>query len=408
MTAWIVCQLGAREHYAIPRALHQSGQLRALITDAWVSPDNLAHRLPSRAASALGDRYHPDLADSSVQSFTASLLAFEVFQRFTQRRGWSTIMARNQWFQYQALRCLERLEKSFLPGDHPILFSYSYTALALFRYAKQRGWRTVLGQIDPGLAEQNQVAQLQERYHQQYASAWTPAPETYWQNWYQECQMADQILVNSTWSQQALEAVGDAQVSTVPLAYQAPTSAKDFVRHYPNTFTADRPLRALFLGQIILRKGIAALIEAITLLSDEPIEIWLVGSTEFDLAAAIQQHAQLKWFGSVPRSQVMQYYQQADVFLFPTHSDGFGLTQLEAQSWKLPIIASRYCGEVVAHQHNGLLLNEVSGESIAASLRICYQHPEYLQRWAGQAINMDRYNLTQLATSLRSLAIAPH
>jgi glycosyltransferase involved in cell wall biosynthesis len=41
------------------------------------------------------------------------------------------------------------------------------------------------------------------------------------------------------------------------------------------------------------------------------------------------------------------FYERADLFLFPTLSDGFGLTNLEAQAWSLPIVASRFCGEVV-------------------------------------------------------------
>ena len=32
---WICSQIGAREHYAVPRALHKSGRLSALYTDFW-------------------------------------------------------------------------------------------------------------------------------------------------------------------------------------------------------------------------------------------------------------------------------------------------------------------------------------------------------------------------------------
>ncbi len=66
-----------------------------------------------------------------------------------------------------------------------------------------------------------------------------------------------------------------------------------------------------------------------------------------------------------PRIEVDKYYKDADVFIFPTFSDGFGLTQLEAQSWKLPVIASRHCGEVVRDGVNGVILEEVSGQAIA-------------------------------------------
>ena len=37
---WICCQIGGREHYAVPRALYRHGALKQMITDAWVRPGN--------------------------------------------------------------------------------------------------------------------------------------------------------------------------------------------------------------------------------------------------------------------------------------------------------------------------------------------------------------------------------
>ena len=42
---WICCQLGAREHYAIPRALSRLGTLDWLITDAWVPPSSILAKI---------------------------------------------------------------------------------------------------------------------------------------------------------------------------------------------------------------------------------------------------------------------------------------------------------------------------------------------------------------------------
>ncbi|NET31567.1 MAG: glycosyltransferase family 4 protein [Cyanothece sp. SIO1E1] len=405
MTSWITCQLGAREHYAIPRALHQTGQLHTLITDAWVTPQSPLHYLPDRVAKSLGDRYHPDLSTAHIKAFTRSLIPFELGQRLSRTSGWSNILLRNQWFQHRALRTLKVLANQLTAQERPILFSYSYTALKLFRYAKQQGWYTILGQIDPGVTEEKQVASLQATYGHRYQSTWAPAPEVYWQTWQQECQLADHILVNSPWSQTALTNVGipNDKITIAPLAYQPPIEAKTFTRQYPFAFTHKRPLRVLFLGQIILRKGIAALLEAIAYLDHEPIEIWLVGSTQLTIPPVLCDHPQLKWLGPLPRSQVQHYYQQADVFLFPTHSDGFGLTQLEAQAWQLPIIASQNCGEVITHQQNGLILSVVSGHAIADSLMYCLQHPERLQQFAEYSVDMNAYSLQQLHQNLQNL-----
>ncbi|MEL7350315.1 MAG: glycosyltransferase family 4 protein [Cyanobacteria bacterium J06560_5] len=407
MTTWITCQLGAREHYSVPRALSQTDQLYTLITDAWVDPRSPFHYLPGTVVKNLCDRYHCDLSTASVRSFTQAGILFDVGKKLSNVTGWSRIISRNQWFQRRALRQLKFIEAQLLPSQCPVLFSYSYTALSLFQYAKSKGWQTILGQIDPGLSEEKRVEKLQASHGRQYASTWTAAPTHYWQYWKQECQLADRIVVNSPWSQTALTAIGvpKEKVKIVPLAYQSPAEAKDFIRQYPAKFTQARPLRVLFLGQVILRKGIAALLEALPLLQKESIEIWLVGSTaELDFPDWVRSHPKLHWIGPIPRSEVQHYYQQADVFLFPTHSDGFGLTQLEAQAWSLPIIASRYCGEVVQHQHNGLLLPDVSSQSIAYALITCCQSPKALRQWSQQSLDMGAYSLTQLANTLQSIA----
>ena len=83
----------------------------------------------------------------------------------------------------------------------------------------------------------------------------------------------------------------------------------------------------------------------------------------------------IRWIGGVPRSRVKDYYQEADVFLFPTLSDGFGLTQLEAQAWKLPLIVSPFCGKIVQDNINGLILSEVTGNLLADKLLFCLNNP---------------------------------
>jgi len=83
----------------------------------------------------------------------------------------------------------------------------------------------------------------------------------------------------------------------------------------------------------------------------------------------------VEWRDAVPRVDVHGFYRRSHVFILPTHSDGFGLTQLEAQSWGLPVIASLNCGEVVRHGENGLLLPKVSGTVIAEAIEAILKDP---------------------------------
>ncbi|HEY9698678.1 MAG TPA: glycosyltransferase family 4 protein [Trichocoleus sp.] len=401
-TPWICCQIGAREHYAIPRSLHQAGQLAYLMTDAWVSPQSAFNALPNTLLRPLRDRFHPELADAPIRSFTASLLQFELMHRLQKTGDWERMIARNRWFQHQVIQSLKTIEAHRPFKTPPVLFTYSYAALDLLRYAKEKGWRTVLGQIDPGIVEEKIVLEEHQK-HPTLAPSWQPVPPSYWATWQEECAMADQIVVNSSWSSRALQQAGIAadKIRIVPLAYTAPQESQGFERAYPDKFSVDRPLRVLFLGQIILRKGIAALLEAARLLVDQPIEFWLVGSIGIDRSQVLLPN--IRWVGSVPRSETAQYYQQADVFLFPTLSDGFGLTQLESQAWKLPLIVSGFCGEVVKDRVNGIVLPEVTGEAIVTAIQTCLDSPEALKRFSQNIIPISQSSLSSLLQRLQQM-----
>lgn len=397
MHSWICCQLGAREHYAVPRALLVSGLLGEFITDLWIRPGTILHSWKKR----LTGRFHPGLAGARVKAPNVAALTFELKASLARENGWKLISRRNEWFQEQVV---DQLANGSTNGNH-IVFAYSYAAEEIFKFAKDRGWRTVLGQIDPGPAEERIVAGIDKTSAIKHKH-WEPAPADYWKSWRNECALADQIVVNSEWSRNALLAEGIAaeKIRVIPVAYESATDVGPLQRLYPRAFSAERPLRVLFLGQINLRKGVGQLLEAVELLSGEPVEFWFVGPTQIDVPQSLRLHPQVRWFGVAPRVEVASYYRDADVFIFPTLSDGFGLTQLEAQSWKLPVIASRYCGEVVRGGFNGVILEEVTGQAIADALLRLLRAPETLSAMSVRSTVDDRFSLKMLAESLQRLA----
>ena len=392
-TSWICCQLGAREHYAVPRALQKRGVLDEVITDLWVRPGSFSKRL--------NGRYHPDLETAQVKAQNMAALSFELKASASRTNGWELITRRNDWFQRQVVDQLVQAHKGSSNGHHAV-FAYSYAAGEIFKFARQRGWKTVLGQIDPGPAEEKIVAGLHE---QNTGNHWKPAPREYWDRWREECSLADQIVVNSDWSKTALisESIPEDKIRVVPLAYETAPESKTFNRTYPTSFTEKRPLRVLFLGQINLRKGVGQLLEAINLLAGENIEFWFVGPTQIHISEQLKQDSRVKWFGVAPRTEVAKYYKEADVFVLPTLSDGFGLTQLEAQSWKLPVIASRHCGEVVRDGENGINLEEVSADAIAAALQRLMRSPQLLPAMSARSCVSERFSLSSLGSSLMNL-----
>jgi glycosyltransferase involved in cell wall biosynthesis len=400
LDTWICCQIGAREHYAIARALHSAGRLHSLVTDIWCRPSRYSlGKLNRRVA----ERFHPELEDARVYFSNPSAIAFELRQKLSQQSAWSAVMSRNACFQDVSLRYLKAVHKQF-PSRRFVVFAYSYAALKIFQFAKSVGWLTVLGQIDPGPAGEKLVAELHRKSTLVKAPSWVPVPDEYWDNWRTECALADRIVVNSDWTSKSIaaEASTRGKISIVPLVFEPASPSLKFSRECPDNFTFERPLRLLFLGLAALRKGIEVVIQAADRLLGSPVEIWVVGRIQIPRTAAHSHHSVLRWFGSVPRSAVDDYYRGADAFLFPTFSDGFGITQLEAQAWKLPLIVSRFCGDVVEEEVNGVLLEPLSSDVLVATIRDLLTHPAKLRQMVGKAVLKPEHRMSGLADRLTS------
>ena len=208
-----------------------------------------------------------------------------------------------------------------------------------------------------------------------------------------------------------LSGVPREKLTVISLAYETPDvggqkSAVGAVRSYPDRFTRERPMRVLFLGQVNLRKGVARLLEAAKILRDAPVEFWMVGPVQISNAEALADNARVKWFGVATRKQAAEKYTNADVFILPTLSDGFAITQLEAQAFGLPVISSKFCGGVVESGLNGIILGEPSAANIAAAVRDCIAEPDRLQKLAAASHVRDEFTIDALAQQLHELASA--
>lgn len=381
---FIVCQIGAREHYALARTLYARGALGELITDIWVPP-GIASMVPGARGERLRGRYHVALGSANVTHFTAAALLRESINVLRGNMGkWKGIVYRNNWFQCQVVRHLEKWSDS-VPWERSVLIAYSYAARDVLAFARKQGAKTILVQIDGGQVDEELIADVWARRSN---SEFNRAPKEYWCAWLDECRLADRILVNSEWSRNLLHQAGidGRKVIAVPVIYDPPAPSTN-CRQYPSKFDMFRPLRVLMLGALTIRKGALELLDAARALRDEPVEFTLVGADGDGLGSRSWEMENVQRYSHVPRERVHEFYNHADVFLFPTHSDGFGMTQVEALASALPVIASQNCAAIVRQGETGLLLDEVSGNSIADAIRFCLQNPALLSKMSVQALS---------------------
>jgi glycosyltransferase involved in cell wall biosynthesis len=393
--------LGARSHYLIPRAMELRGNLGVLITDTWVTSPLLRAllvKIPLRSIKSLSNRYSNQVVNKHVNSFSFKSLFFEIYLRLIYKNEWRRILFRNKNFQNVAVNSIKNL-----PTSHTV-FATSYTALKVFRIAKERAQRTVLFQIDPGREEENIVSHVVSLYKRDFPTRWEAAPSTYWNEWKEECELADCIMVNSEWSKNNLikDGVSPSKIRVIALPFKIEAKHLSFNKNVPEKFNRNRPMRCLFLGTLTLRKGVHHLLQAAERLTDFPVEFILVGQNE--LKEISLQLPNVIYRGVATRAETDYHYKEADIFLFPTLSDGFGLTQLEAMAWQLPVIASTNCGKVVAHLFNGYLMSRCSTEALIEAILYFLQNPSVIKLMSDNCIpTVQQFNIEKFSKELSDM-----
>ena len=87
-SSFICCQIGAREHYIIPRILFEKNLLRHLYTDIWLNPKQIISKLAYRFTSRLSGRHDKFLADSNNTDSTRLAARGQGQKRTAAARDW--------------------------------------------------------------------------------------------------------------------------------------------------------------------------------------------------------------------------------------------------------------------------------------------------------------------------------
>jgi glycosyltransferase involved in cell wall biosynthesis len=146
-------------------------------------------------------------------------------------------------------------------------------------------------------------------------------------------------------------------------------------------FRAERGLPErfmLFVGTLEPRKNVTRLIEAYARSSKALPPLMLVGGRGwlydevFSRAEALKVADKVRFVGYVPDQELPLWYNAADLFVYPSLYEGFGLPPLEAMACGTPVITSTTSSlpEVVGKA--GLLVDPMNVEALASAMERAY------------------------------------
>jgi 1,2-diacylglycerol 3-alpha-glucosyltransferase/glucuronosyltransferase len=123
----------------------------------------------------------------------------------------------------------------------------------------------------------------------------------------------------------------------------------------------ERPI-FLYVGRVAVEKNIEAFCELVL-----PGTKWVVG--DGPARTALQsEFPDVRFFGTKHGRELAAFYQQADVFVFPSRTDTFGLVLIEAMACGTPVAAFPVTGplDVVTDPSAGVLSEDLRSAALAA------------------------------------------
>jgi hypothetical protein len=400
---WIVSQEGSRETYSVPLAFHRLNLLRLFYVDTWCRWGRSLLKRGPKGCRALATHFQPELPPERVVSFNAPVIFSRALFQFRKNRLPPDQVA-GEWCRFGekfARMVRDHLRRQQLSPDRDFFFGFSTNCLETIEYLRERRVLTVLDQVDPAKVEEDLCMEEAERW-----PGWSKMPgrmpQAYWERLQAEWETADLVLVNSDWSAQALmrQGVPCEKIIVVPLAIDFHSNFRE------EPIKADGTLKVLWLGSVILRKGIQYLIEAARLLRGLDIEFLLAGPVGISQTALGSFPPNVKILGRITRDQLGEVYRKAHVFVLPTISDGFAVTQLEAMAHGLPVVTTPNCGRVVTHGVDGLIVPARDSKALASALETIGKDRTRLREMSRQALRtIQKYDLALNARLIHDLAL---
>lgn len=136
----------------------------------------------------------------------------------------------------------------------------------------------------------------------------------------------------------------------------------------------NKPL-ILCVSQIIYRKGIDILVDALNILSED-YQCIIIGEQPDDLFASKikkEKNKKISLYSFKNTKELEKYYQAADIFVLPTRFDIWGLVINEALAKGLPIITTKGCVagcELIKNGYNGYIVETENMLELKENIKI--------------------------------------
>ncbi|MFN4234177.1 MAG: glycosyltransferase family 4 protein [Bacteroidia bacterium] len=312
------------------------------------------------------------------KEYVKSVVSKEIIQRIFLKlfKTYPPFALINRWFGY--------LASYKLPMDSDIYVLWSGVALwSIKRIRKKNPKAKII--IERGSSHiQKQDELLKLVYKKNIVSKHVIEIEL------KEYDLADYISIPSIFAQNSFIEKGFKKEKLLLNNYGV--DLKDFYPIEENTSSIDKnELIVGYAGYLSARKNINGLIESLEELNIDGynIKLYLIGSIDkssFNQKTLTKNF--IKYFEKVPQKELIQFYQQIDVFVQNSVEEGLSMVILQAMACGKPIIATENSGaaDFIENGKEGFIIPIMNNFILKEKIKYFYENKSVIKQFGDSSI----------------------
>lgn len=248
----------------------------------------------------------------------------------------------------------DRLVSSFFE-DCKLLVGWSQVSLYSMKKVKENGGKFILEHPMVHANYWNQIIKKEYSKHEKVVSPKSIRSAAMLKRMNKEYELADKINLLSSFARGTFlsENISPDKLIITPLATDIYRSES-----HQGSMQSDKFV-ILYVGRLELLKGVQYLLESFRRLNLKKSELWLVGSVQEEFVPFLRKYeGYYQLLGEKTKQELWKIYKQADVVVFPSLLDAFGLVIIESLIANTPIIAttSSAAEDLIENEDQGTII----------------------------------------------------
>lgn len=392
----VILSTGHGRLHLVQSATHLGRQgVDITLVQGWVphNPDSWLVRLLSRIAGshnlAAGFRKRrPEEFKGPIRTCAFSEFFLNFLFLLSRKLGWPSRSVAAKWgwqlFGWQTRRYLR---------DADIFHVRSGAGQGgAIAAAKSRGMKVI---TDHSIAHS---VFMEKALRSEYQEAEVPfmlgSNDPFWSLVLKDCVDADVVLVNSYFVKQTFVEAGFVPEKIAVAYLGVRTDFQGLKKNYAMSL----PLRLLFTGGFGFRKGAKYLLQALQILDQKGIAYeFTVAGTAAEAAGLLRKYpvkGKINLLGHIPQEDLKTLLANADIYVFPSLSEGCASSLMEALAAGLPVVTTVESGAPITEAVSGCLVPAKDAGALADKIEWLKNNPAEAERIGCAAAQLIRENYT--------------